>query len=422
MNVTVSGKTLAGTVKAIASKSAVHRLLICAAFSNAPTVIENVTTSQDIEATIRCLQHMADITLENNRLIVTPHQKRTEMPLLDCGESGSTLRFLLPVIAATGGGVFVGRGRLGSRPLSPLSELLAENGCNLSPMGQFPLTVSGTLQGDTFEIDGGVSSQFVSGLLMAAPLLKRQVRIVVTGKMESAPYIRLTVEALRRFGVTVQETENTFLVNGEYTSPGTVTAEGDWSNAAFWLVGAAISHSNKLTVTGLKNDSLQGDRQILTLLQQAGYTVRQQNGAITIDGNGNKPLCIDAADIPDLVPIAAVLAAALLGKTQIVNARRLAYKESDRLQSVYHMITALGGNAIVTSDSLTIEGTGTLCGGTVDACNDHRIAMAAAVASLICKKEVTILGANAADKSYPQFFKEFEQKGMSVCPLPGETI
>ncbi|MBO5928682.1 MAG: 3-phosphoshikimate 1-carboxyvinyltransferase [Clostridia bacterium] len=422
MNVTVSGKTLSGTVTAIASKSAVHRLLICAAFSNAPTVIENVTTSQDIEATIRCLQHVADITLKNNRLFVTPRQKREQSPLLNCGESGSTLRFLLPVIAATGGGSFVGHGRLAERPLSPLYELLAENGCRLSKAGEFPLTVSGTLQGDTFAIDGGVSSQFISGLLLAAPLLNRQVRIVVTGKTESAPYIRLTVEALRCFGVTVEEKENTFLVQGRYTSPGTVTAEGDWSNAAFWLVGAAISHSKKLTVTGLKSDSLQGDRHILTLLQQAGFTVNQTENGITVDGVAKKPLCIDAADIPDMVPIAAVLAASLHGKTKIINARRLAYKESNRLQSVHQMLTALGGTATVTADSLTIDGKGGLRGGTVDACNDHRIAMSAAIASLICEKDVTILGANAADKSYPDFFQKLEQKGMSVCPLSGETI
>lgn len=422
MNVTVSGNRLAGTVNAIASKSAVHRLAVCAAYSNAPTVIENVTLSQDIEATIRCLQHTAEIKFENSRLLITPREKPQKNPYLDCGESGSTLRFLLPVIAATGGGSFVGHGRLANRPLSPLYELLLENGCQLSKAGEFPLTVSGTLQGDVFEIDGGVSSQFISGLLLAAPLLKRTVRIVVTGKIESAPYIQLTVDALRCFGVTVEEHQNTFLVKGEYTSPGTVTAEGDWSNAAFWLVGAAVSHSKDFSVTGLKHDSLQGDRKILSLLQQAGFTVREQNGAITIGGNGSKPLCIDAADIPDLVPVAAVLAAALQGKTNIVNAHRLAYKESDRLQSVYQMITALGGKATVTDDSLTIEGTGRLCGGTVDACSDHRIAMSAAVAALICENQVTILGAESADKSYPQFFKEFEQKGMSVCPLLGETI
>ena len=422
MNVTVSGNRLAGTVNAIASKSAVHRLAVCAAYSNAPTVIENVTLSQDIEATIRCLQHTAKIKFENSRLLITPREKQQTTPSLDCGESGSTLRFLLPVIAATGGGTFVGHGRLANRPLSPLYELLLANGCQLSKAGEFPLTVSGTLQGDVFEIDGGVSSQFISGLLLAAPLLKRTVRIVVTGKIESAPYIQLTVDALRCFGVTVEEHQNTFLVKGEYTSPGTVTAEGDWSNAAFWLVGAAVSHSKDFSVTGLKHDSLQGDRKILSLLQQAGFTVREQNGAITIGGNGSKPLCIDAADIPDLVPVVAVLAAALQGKTEIINAHRLAYKESDRLQSVYQMITALGGKATVTDDSLTIEGTGRLCGGTVDACGDHRIAMSAAVAALICENQVTILGAESADKSYPQFFKEFEQKGMSVCHLLGETI
>ena len=423
MNVTVSGNRLAGTVSAIASKSAVHRLAICAAYSDAPTVIENVTTSQDIEATVRCLQQAAaDIVWDNNRLIVTPHPKRKTMPCLDCGESGSTLRFLLPVMAATGGGVFVGRGRLAKRPLSPLYELLADNGCRLSPAGIFPLTVTGNLQGDTFTIDGGVSSQYISGLLMAAPLLKRRVRIEMTGTVESYPYIRLTIEALRCFGVTVREEENAFTVEGCYTSPSTVRAEGDWSNSAFWLVGAAISHSTDLAVTGLKNDSLQGDRRILNLLQQAGYIIGEQDKTITIDGIGTKPLRIDAADIPDLVPIAAVLAAALHGKTEIVNARRLAYKESDRLQSVYRMLTALGGTVTVTEDSLAIDGTGTLRGGTVDACNDHRIAMAAAVAALICEQEVTILGAEAVNKSYPCFFEKFEQKGMSVCRLFGETV
>lgn len=422
MNVLVNGNALTGTLHAIASKSAVHRLAICAAYSNAPTVIENVTTSQDIEATIRCLQQSAaDIEWKDNRLLITPHNKSAQPPHLDCGESGSTLRFLLPVIAATGGGSFVGHGRLANRPLSPLYELLQENGCTLSKPGQFPLTVGGKLQGDTFTIDGGVSSQFISGLLMAAPLLGKPISLVVTGKLESAPYVQLTIEALRTFGVTVEKAGNTFLVHGTYTSPHTVTAEGDWSNAAFWLVGAAISRSKQFTVTGLQSNSLQGDRQIISLLQRAGYTVNQQGDAFSVDGIGKKPLQINAADVPDLVPIAAVLAAALPGKTEIVGAHRLVYKESDRLQTVCQMLKALGGNVTVTTDSLTIVGTGSLHGGTVDACGDHRIAMSAAIASLICEKPVTILGANAADKSYPQFFNECKQKGMSVCPLPGAT-
>ncbi len=422
MIVSVRGNGLRGSVAAIASKSAVHRLLICAAYSQTPTVIENVTFSQDIEATMRCLQQgVADIQREGDTLIVIPRHEHVLQPLMDCGESGSTLRFLLPVAAATGGGKFVGRGRLAQRPLSPLYELLVEHGCRISPAGQFPLTVSGGLTGDTFIIDGGVSSQFISGLLLAAPLMGHRVRIVMTGTVESYPYIRMTVDALRCFGVSVAQENNTFTVEGTYTSPGRVSAEGDWSNAAFWLVGAAISHSKDFTVIGLKSDSLQGDSRITRLLREAGFTVEVTSSAIQISGEGTKPLWVDAADVPDLVPVLSVLAAALRGKTVIANARRLAYKESDRLQSVHRMLTALGGCVTMTEDSLTIEGTGSLCGGTVDACNDHRIAMAAAVAALICKNEVKIIGAEAVEKSYPAFFEEWQQKGMSVCHLCGET-
>lgn len=421
MTLSVGGNRLRGSVSAVASKSAVHRLLICAAYSDAPTVIENVTFSQDIEATVRCLQQaVADVHREGNRLTVIPRHDRVLQPLMDCGESGSTLRFLLPVAAATGGGVFVGRGRLAQRPLSPLYELLAGQGCRLSPAGQFPLTVSGGLTGDTFTINGGVSSQFISGLLLAAPLLNRRVRIVMTGKVESYPYIRMTVDALRCFGVSVVEQDHVFTVEGNYISPRCVSAEGDWSNAAFWLVGAAVSHSTELTVSGLKPDSLQGDRRITQFLCEAGFTVKETPSAVQVFGEGTRPLSVDAADVPDLVPVLAVLAAALPGKTVIANARRLAYKESDRLQSVYRMLTALGGHVAVTEDSLTIEGTGGLHGGTVDACNDHRIAMAAAVAALICRNEVKIIGAEAVEKSYPAFFEEWKQKGMSVCRLCGE--
>lgn len=404
MRVTVSGNTLRGEVVAPASKSAVHRLLICAALADIPTTLKNVTLSQDIVATIDCLRALgAQITTNGDRLTVIPLREARSGAVLDCGESGSTLRFLLPIAAALGGASFVGRGRLAQRPLSPLYELLCDNGCTLSPQGQFPLRVSGGLTGARFVIDGGISSQFISGLLMAAPLLGHAVEVCVSGAVESRPYIDLTVAAMRRFGVEVTEEQQTFFVPAaRYTSPDTVTAEGDWSNAAFWLVADAIASASSLTVSGLDETSLQGDRAIRRIIEGTqGLRV---------------PLDVDVSQIPDLVPVLSVLAAGISGRSVIRNAARLRLKESDRLCSVHAMLTALGGRVTMGEDSLLIEGKGCLRGGTVDACNDHRIAMAAAVAATICEQDVIIEGAEAVRKSYPTFFKELAERGMSVCP------
>lgn len=403
MTVTVSGQQLHGTVTVPASKSVLHRLMICAALADKPTTLTHATTSQDIEATAGCLRALgATVTIDGDTVAVEPIGTVPAMPTLDCGESGSTIRFLLPVAAALGGAVFTGRGRLAQRPLSPLYELLAENGCTLSPQGAFPLTVAGQFCGKRVMIDGGVSSQFISGLLMAAPLIDG-CEITVTGTLESRPYVDLTIAAMARFGVTVEVDGAAFRVpaGSRYRSPDTVCAEGDWSNAAFWLAAAAITNS-PLTVMGLDPASLQGDRAIMNYLH-------------------GDPFEADVAQTPDMVPILAVLAAAAHGRSVIGNARRLRLKESDRLQSVHAMITALGGTAEVTDDALIIDGHGRLRGGVVDACNDHRIVMSAAVAACICDGAVEIRGAEAVRKSYPQFFEEWEKRGMSVCPPYSEA-
>ncbi len=404
MTVTVkAGEQPRGNVTAPASKSVLHRLLICAALADRPTVLTRATTSQDIDATAACLRALgATVAVEKDTITVVPIAGVPQAPLLDCGESGSTLRFLLPIAAALGGASFTGRGRLAQRPLSPLYELLGENGCTLSPQGTFPLELAGRFRGTRFAIDGGVSSQFISGLLMAAPLIGG-CEIAVTGTVESRAYIDLTVAAMRRFGVTVETDGTVFRVpaGSRYGSPAEVEVEGDWSNAAFWLAAKAITKSN-LTVAGLDPASLQGDRAVLQFLH-------------------GRPFEADVSQIPDLTPVLAVLAAAAEGRSVLGNARRLRLKESDRLQSVCAMITALGGCAEVRDDSLMIDGRGRLCGGAVDACNDHRIVMAAAVAACICDGDVEIRGAEAVKKSYPQFFKEWEERGMSVCPPYSET-
>ena len=223
------------------------------------------------------------------------------------------------------------------------------------------------------------------------------------------------MEALARFGVTVTQDGNVFTVSGHYASPGTLSAEGDWSNAAFWLVGTAISNSRDFALHGLSSDSVQGDRAIVALLEKAGFSIVNENGALRVTGGENRrSLCVDAEAIPDLVPILAVLASALPGESVIYNAERLIHKESDRLQSVHDMLTALGGNVTITADGLRIAG------GTVQGFNDHRIVMSAAIAALICKESVTIVGAEAVNKSYPTFFDEIEKRGMSVWHLSGD--
>lgn len=420
MTVTVSGRTLTGYATAPVSKSVLHRLLICAALADTPTRLSPVTRSQDIDATVNCLRALgAQIVWEDTALTVTPLTTPKTGALLDCGESGSTLRFLLPIVAALGGGVFTGRGRLAQRPLSPLYELLAQNGCTLSPQGAFPLTVTGRLNGNRFSLDGGVSSQFISGLLMAAPLLGTDCEVVVTGTVESRAYIDLTVAALRHFGVAVTEHNAVYTVpaGARYHSPGEVVAEGDWSNGAAWLAAGALVPENTLTVTGLGGESLQGDRAVVSLLREMGASVTETvAGMWHVCGGVRHPFTVDVSQIPDLVPVLAILAAGVCGRSTIGNARRLRLKESDRLDSVHALLIALGCRATQTKDSLIIDGTGRLRGGTVDACNDHRIAMAAAVAACICDQPVTITGAEAVQKSYPRFFVEFAERGMSVCP------
>ena len=420
MTVTLSGKALVGETAIIASKSVVHRLLICAALCDTPTVLTGVTYSEDIEATIACLRALAaDIRCEDDRVTVMPRTEKRARAVLDCGESGSTLRFLLPIAAALGGAQFTGRGRLSQRPLTPVYAVLQQHGCELSAEGNFPLTVSGVLQGDTFAIDGSLSSQFISGLLMAVPLFNKTCRVRVIGIMTSYPYIALTMEALAKFGVAVERDGNVFTVSGRYVSPERLPAEGDWSNAGFWLPGAAISHSDEFALDGLAAESVQGDRRITALLREAGFTVVLQDGRWRVSGEGTRALRVDAEDIPDLVPIVAVLATALSGETAIYHAQRLIHKESNRLESVRAMLTALGGSVRLTNDGLVITGT-PLGGGTVDSYNDHRIVMAAAIAALRCREPVTIVGAEAVRKSYPTFFEELEKRGMQVCRAVGD--
>lgn len=435
MNVTILPGPLSGEVRAPSSKSEAHRLLICAALAPGTTDIDCTTTSADIDATVSCLEALGARvarTRRGFRVVPVPGTSATDnVPepvrgaLLDCGESGSTLRFMLPVVAALGcDASLTGHGRLPERPLSPLYEELVAHGCQLTPQGRMPLGVRGRLLPGRFELPGNVSSQYVSGLLMAAPLMGGPVEVVVTEPVESRPYVDLTISVLGRFGVDVAESAaegpggapaRSFAVSapGGLVSPGEVRVGGDWSNAAFWLAAGAISGPGApgVAVSGLDVRSAQGDRQVLAALALLGARVlRGADGA----GCATDELvgrAIDVSACPDLVPPLAAVAALARGTTTFTGAARLRLKESDRLETVSAAINALGGCADIEGDDLVIRGVPELAGGVVVAAGDHRIAMMAAVLATRCARPVTILGAECVSKSYPAFFEDFSSLG-----------
>ena len=380
MDITIQPTRLHGHVRATASKSQAHRLLICASFSDTPTILHCTETNRDIEATAGCLRALgAEITRTEDRYLVHPIRKLPETAVLNCSESGSTLRFMLPIVGALGvDALFQMEGRLPQRPLSPLWEEMERMGCNLSRPTETTIRCTGRLRPGAYVIDGSVSSQFITGLLFALSLIEGESSLEITGKPESKPYIEMTRSAMALFGAP------------SYRTPGRIEVEGDWSNGAFFLAAKALG--NDLSVANLNPESVQGDRMVVQLLPALEDHIR-----------------IDAADIPDLVPILAVTAAAKKGAV-FTNIHRLRLKESDRVMAVEDMIQSLGGNTKASENELTVYGTG-LTGGIVNSHNDHRIAMAAAIAATVCSEPVTILGADAVNKSYPSFWNEYRKLG-----------
>lgn len=429
MDLQINPSTLSGRVQAPASKSQAHRLLICAALSDTQTRIRCNTSSKDIEVTIECLRALGtDIQIQEDLLLITPISNLSTASLqftldrdilLDCNESGSTLRFLLPVVAALGVfASFTGVERLAKRPLSPLYEELLSHDVRLSNQGTFPLQESGQLQAGTFTLEGGISSQFFSGLLFALPLLKGDSKIKILGALESESYIHMTIEALNQFGVIVTRQGDEFLIPGyqTYHSPELVSVEGDWSNAAFWLSAGAIG-STAITCSGLQSQSLQGDMEILSILKRFGAAVTGTSDEVTVFSKALHGIEIDASNIPDLVPVLSVVAACASGTTRIYNAGRLRFKESDRLAVVTELLHTLGADITELEDSLIINGGKQLSGGVVSSHNDHRIAMSAAIASLICSSPIVIHGAEAVHKSYPGFYDDFASLGGSIIQI-----
>ena len=399
-----------GSVTVPASKSQAHRLLICAALGKRETRIRLEGISDDIAATLRCLKALgANIAETGEGLRLRPRTAPMGEAALPCGESGSTLRFLLPVLGALGqAGVFHMEGRLPERPLEPLASLLTEKGMRICREGPF-LRCRGQLRPGSYEIPGDISSQFVSGLLMALPLLPGDSRLRVTGNVESADYIAMTEDALGASGIRWEKEGWIYRIPGgqKPALPPELTVERDWSAAAFFLVLGALSPGGVL-VRDMDPDSRQGDRRALEILQRFGAEACQMPEGIAVRKGALHGIELDAAQIPDLVPVLSVLAAAAEGKTRIYRAARLRLKESDRLQTTAAMLRALGADIRETEDGLDIVGRKTLLGGSADAAGDHRIAMSAAVAAAAAEGPVTVLGAECVKKSYPRFWEDLE--------------
>ena len=413
----VSGKLL-GKVVPPPSKSQAHRLLICAALGTKPCTIACSSVNDDIIATMRCLNALgASITYSDGVFAVTPVSV-AKGATLDCGESGSTLRFLMSVAAVLGAdATFVGAGKLPQRPMGDLCNVLAEHGISFEKHStdELPVTCNGTLQGGKFTLPGNLSSQYLTGLLFALPLANEDSEIEITGIMTSASYIAMTLDALAIAGIKIEQQGNIFKIKGrqQYVMPSAIAVEGDWSSAAFWIV-AGVTGKNPITVGGMNISSLQGDSKVIDHLRLMGAFIDvNDNGVVAMPSHlfGAE---LDCTDTPDLLPILCVAAAIAQGTTVFTGVGRLRFKESDRLEAMRQVLASFGIVAQVGEDTFTVFGGEPVASGVVNSFGDHRIAMSAAIMSCVAKGITTIDNGACVAKSYPTFFDDFAMLGGNV--------
>lgn len=414
MTVTLAPGARRGPVRAPASKSAAQRLALLAALGEKNCTLYCGAPSRDLAALLDCLRALgASVRIGDGRAAIGPIRAVPEGELsLPCGESGAALRFLLPVVGVLGArAVFLREGRLPERPLAPFADALRRQGMTIEEDGA-ALRVSGRLAAGDWALPGDISSQFVSALLMALPLLGGDSRLCLTTPLQSAPYVTLTEQTLQRAGIAIGKAESGYTIPGGQRPvlPASAAVEGDWSNAAFFLAMGALSPEG-VSVEGLEPDSAQGDRAVLELLARFGARVERSCGTARAARGALRGIVFDAAQTPDLVPPLAALAALAEGETRIVNAGRLRAKESDRLRALAALLGALGADVSELPDGLVIRGKAALPGGSAESFSDHRLAMAAAVAACGCTGAVTLRGAECVDKSYPRFWDDFASLG-----------
>lgn len=409
-NLTLTPNALNGTVIVPPSKSMAHRAVICASLAAGRSTIKNIQLSDDILATIEGMRSFgAIISYDDQTLTIDGIRNGAakESRTINCNESGSTLRFLIPLATLfTGETHFIGQGHLGKRPLEPYQELFDAQSLhyNQATTENLQLSVAGPLTSGIYEMRGDISSQFITGMLLTLPLLAEDSILKITTHLESKGYIDLTLSVLQSFGIVIEQDEDgqEYRIKGQqaYTARD-YTVEGDYSQAAFWLSANALG--NELLVNGLDSDSLQGDQAIVSILE-------------TVNGGSNdSERIIDGAQVPDIIPVVALVAALSKGKTKIINLERLRIKESDRLVATQKELTALGAQIEIVGDSLLIEGVSELSGGQeVWSHKDHRMAMMLAIASTVCQEPIHIKDTDCVKKSYPNFWETFQQLGGKI--------
>lgn len=413
MTLDLSGR-LSGSVTVPPSKSMAHRLLICASLADAPSAFICGEFPDDVGITADCLRGLGTtIKYSDNEFRIWPVGQVQKGITLECGESGSTLRFLLPVAAVLGADAsFTGQGKLFQRPLSPLHDAMTAHGVQMTAPGNMPLVCHGRLNGGEYRIDAGISSQFISGLLFALPLADTDSTIILEGELKSSPYVNMTINTLLHSGIKIDCIGNEYQIKGRqtYSAFQRCAVEGDWSAAAFWLTAGVIGHE-PVRCDGLDPDkTLQGDSAVSGILQEMGAEIRNGQDCVTAYPSRLHGIDIDCSDIPDLVPALSVAAACADGRTTFHNVGRLRFKESDRISSIQSMLKAFGISSDATDDELTVSG-GHPVACTADSAHDHRIAMAAAILASVCDGVTQLQDAGCVGKSYPGFFNDYRLLG-----------
>ncbi|WP_237036117.1 3-phosphoshikimate 1-carboxyvinyltransferase [Mediannikoviicoccus vaginalis] len=410
----VKPNSLSGKIKAIPSKTYGHRMIILSALSGKKSRLIIDEYNDDLFATLNCIKELgADYSIDGEVLTIFPIKKINSKPLLNAGESGSTLRFIIPVATALYENTVIdAKGSLKNRPIEPLLDGLAGTGVKFSNT-TLPMETFGKFIGGEIELPGHVSSQFITGILIAASVLEKDTRIILTSELQSRAYVDVTIDVLKRYGIDVEKFSDGFFVKGSQclNPPEEIRVEGDWSNAAPFLVAGALH--GEVEITGMNSESIQGDRVILDILKSFGADVSISD-TIKVKSKDKIPLNIDINECPDLLPVLSILACGAKGKSIFTGCHRLKIKESDRLTNSMEIINNLGGEALIKDDSLIVNGRGYLFGGVVEGYGDHRMVMAATIASLISENEIEIDGFSAINKSYPRFFKDFKCLGGEV--------
>lgn len=412
--------SLKGEVKIPPSKSMAHRAVICAALGNGISKVSNIDMSDDIIATSEAMKSLGAV-IEQDKDVLTitgikspkNHIKREKERVIDCNESGSTLRFLVPIALAFKGVTrFIGRGNLGKRPLNTYYEIFDEQGIEYSyKEGVLDLVTSGLLKAGEFRVKGNISSQFITGLMFTLPLLDGDSKIIITTELESKGYLDLTLSAMKDFGIEIINNDyKEFIIKGnqEYISRD-YRVEGDYSQAAFFLSGDALGDNVKLL--DLKEDSLQGDREVLDILERMGMVYNKEDGKISGKVDELKSTLIDASQCPDIIPVLSAVAALSKGRTEIINAKRLRIKECDRLVATSSQINELSGNVKELPEGMIINGVDEFTGGNCSSYNDHRIAMMLAIAATRSIRPVIIDNMECVEKSYPSFWEDYKSLG-----------